>query len=149
MLLLTVLSARCCRQGKRGIEKPPFQLPEYIANTGITKLRNAALEMDEKKKLKSKTRDRVAPKMGRIEIDYQVGMCGCVFVRARACVSVSVYVYVCATTASLDLVPVACRNRRRSLRNALFAVRFCTTRSSSSRRSRRCRDRETCTSSCT
>ena len=60
------------RQGKRGIEKPPFQLPEYIANTGITKLRNAALEADEKKKLKSKTRERMAPKMGKIEIDYQV-----------------------------------------------------------------------------
>ncbi len=59
-------------QGKRGIEKPPFQLPEYIANTGITKLRNATKEADEKKKLKSKTRDRMAPKMGGIEIDYQV-----------------------------------------------------------------------------
>jgi splicing factor 3B subunit 2 len=59
-------------QGKRGIEKPPFELPEYIAATGITKLRETAREMDEKKKLKSKTRDRVQPKRGRIEIDYQV-----------------------------------------------------------------------------
>ncbi len=62
----------CALQGKRGIEKPPFELPEYIAATGITKLRETARQLDEQKKLKSKTRDRMAPKMGRIEIDYQV-----------------------------------------------------------------------------
>jgi hypothetical protein len=26
-------------QGKRGIEKPPFQLPDFIAATGIEKIR--------------------------------------------------------------------------------------------------------------
>ena len=59
-------------QGKRGIEKPPFALPDYIAATGITKMRNSDVEKGDDKTLKSKTRDRFAPKMGKIEIDYQV-----------------------------------------------------------------------------
>ena len=31
-------------QGKRGIEKPPFELPEYIQATGITEMRAALAE---------------------------------------------------------------------------------------------------------
>lgn len=59
-------------QGKLGLQKPPFQLPDFITNTGITKLRSTDLDTQDAKTLKAKTRERVAPKMGRIEIDYQV-----------------------------------------------------------------------------
>lgn len=59
-------------QGKRGIEKVPYQLPEFIAETGIAKIRETILEQEALKKGKQKARERIRPKMGRIDIDYQV-----------------------------------------------------------------------------
>lgn len=59
-------------QGKRGIEKLPFQLPEFIAETGIAKIRDAVMEQEALRKGKQKARERVRPKMGKIDIDYQV-----------------------------------------------------------------------------
>jgi splicing factor 3B subunit 2 len=59
-------------QGKRGIEKPPFRLPEFIADTGIARIRESILESDALKKSKTKARERLQPKMGKIDIDYQV-----------------------------------------------------------------------------
>ena len=38
-------------QGKRGIEKTPFELPEFIAMTGIDKIRAAIEEADSLKKV--------------------------------------------------------------------------------------------------
>ncbi|KAI3907252.1 hypothetical protein MKW92_005137 [Papaver armeniacum] len=58
--------------GKRGIEKQPFQLPDFIAATGIEKIRQAYIEKEDSKKLKQKQRDRMKPKMGYMGIDYQV-----------------------------------------------------------------------------
>lgn len=58
-------------QGKRGIEKPPFELPEFIKATGIMEMRQALQEKEDQKTLKSKMRERVRPKMGKIDIDYQ------------------------------------------------------------------------------
>jgi splicing factor 3B subunit 2 len=58
-------------QGKRGIEKPPFQLPAYIADTGIATMRDAIKEKEANMSLKQKTRERVQPKMGKVDIDYQ------------------------------------------------------------------------------
>ena len=58
--------------GARGVEKPPFQLPEFIAATGIEKIRATVMEKEQGKKLKSKSKERVQPKMGKIDIDYQV-----------------------------------------------------------------------------
>ncbi|KAJ8141833.1 hypothetical protein OY671_005007 [Metschnikowia pulcherrima] len=51
---------------KRGLERAPFQLPKYIANTGIAEMRNHDADS-----LKKSQRDRVQPKMGRLDIDYQ------------------------------------------------------------------------------
>ena len=59
-------------QGKRGIEKPAFALPDFIVDTGIMKLRGAMAEAEEGKKAASKARERMQPKMGKIDIDYQV-----------------------------------------------------------------------------
>jgi splicing factor 3B subunit 2 len=56
---------------KRGIEKPPFALPKFIQETGIAEMRDAALEKDAEKTLKQKQRERVQPKMGKLDIDYQ------------------------------------------------------------------------------
>lgn len=58
-------------QGKRGIEKPPFDLPAFIKKTGIMEMRASLQEKDESKTLKAKMRERVRPKMGKIDIDYQ------------------------------------------------------------------------------
>ena len=58
-------------QGKRGIEKPPFKLPDFIRSTGIMEMRQALQEKEDEKSLKSKMRERVRPKMGKIGIDYQ------------------------------------------------------------------------------
>lgn len=59
-------------QGKRGVEKPPFKLPEFIADTGISKIRASVIEQEALKKSKQKARDRMQPRMGKIDIDYQV-----------------------------------------------------------------------------
>lgn len=58
--------------GGRGREKPPYQLPEFIAETGIAKIRTSLHEQDAEKKAKAKARERVRPSTGKIDIDYQV-----------------------------------------------------------------------------
>ena len=59
-------------QGKRGIEKAAFQLPEFIADTGIAKIRASVIEQESMKKSKQKAKDKMQPRMGKIDIDYQV-----------------------------------------------------------------------------
>jgi splicing factor 3B subunit 2 len=55
---------------KRGVLKQPFRLPDFIEATGISKIRdNSATD---KKSLKQKSRERMQPKLGRMDIDYQV-----------------------------------------------------------------------------
>lgn len=56
---------------KRGIEKPPFKLPKFITDTGITEMRDAVLEKQAEQTLKQKQRERVSGKMGKLDIDYQ------------------------------------------------------------------------------
>ncbi|PSK41113.1 hypothetical protein C7M61_000785 [Candidozyma pseudohaemuli] len=52
--------------GKKGYEVPPFKLPKFIQDTGIAEMRNYDPES-----LKKEQRDRVQPKMGKLDIDYQ------------------------------------------------------------------------------
>lgn len=59
-------------QGKRGIEKTPFRLPDYIAATGIQEIRDAYRSREDSKKAAAKQRDRMNPKLGKLDIDYQV-----------------------------------------------------------------------------
>ncbi|KAI9883844.1 MAG: mRNA binding protein puf3 [Watsoniomyces obsoletus] len=56
---------------KRGIEKAPFSLPKFIQETGIAEMRDAVLEKQDQASLKQKQRERVQPKMGKLDIDYQ------------------------------------------------------------------------------
>lgn len=52
--------------------KPPFKLPENIEATGIAKLRDPFTERDGQKMIKQKLKERMNPKMGKIDIDYTV-----------------------------------------------------------------------------
>jgi len=65
-------SKRRYMAGKRGVEKPPFKLPEYIEATGISKIRQAIMERISEQSLKAKNREKMHPKMGKLDIDYQV-----------------------------------------------------------------------------
>ncbi|KAK3054974.1 hypothetical protein LTR09_004134 [Extremus antarcticus] len=56
---------------KRGVEKAGFALPKFIAETGISDMRDAVLEKQAEASLKSRQRERVQPKMGKLDIDYQ------------------------------------------------------------------------------
>jgi splicing factor 3B subunit 2 len=51
---------------RKGLERPPFQLPKYIQDTGIQDMRGA-----DDRNLRQQQRDKVQPKMGRLDIDYQ------------------------------------------------------------------------------
>lgn len=64
-------SKRRYLQGKRGYEKPPFQLPDFIRQTGIMEMRDSIQDKESNKTLKAKTRERVQPKMGKIQMNYQ------------------------------------------------------------------------------
>ncbi len=58
-------------QGKRGVEKAAFTLPKFIEDTGIGEVRGASQEDESKMSAKQKGRSRVAPKMGKIDVDYK------------------------------------------------------------------------------
>ncbi|KAI8904706.1 hypothetical protein EDD86DRAFT_212610 [Gorgonomyces haynaldii] len=49
-------------QGKRGTEKIPYELPEYVKETGIMELRDPTSHSN---------RNRYKAKMGKLDIDYQ------------------------------------------------------------------------------
>ena len=49
-----------------------LRFPAFIADTGIAKIRQNYIEREEAKKAKLKQKDKMNPKMGRIDIDYQV-----------------------------------------------------------------------------
>jgi splicing factor 3B subunit 2 len=63
---------RAFLQGKRGVEKPPWELPDFLAATGIGKVREAYAAKEDAKSLKGKSREKMTPKMGKIDIDYQL-----------------------------------------------------------------------------
>lgn len=51
---------------KRGASKAPFRLPKFIRDTGISEMRD-----HDQESLKKLQRDRVQPKMNKLDIDYQ------------------------------------------------------------------------------
>ncbi|KAJ2368907.1 hypothetical protein H4S01_001318 [Coemansia sp. RSA 2610] len=58
-------------QYKRGMEKPPFELPDFIRATGIMEMREAVKEKEDEKKTKATARERMRPKMNKLTLDYQ------------------------------------------------------------------------------
>jgi splicing factor 3B subunit 2 len=70
-------------QNKQGSEQSPFTLPKFIADTGIGGMREAYREKEDAKTAKATQRDRMAPKMGKMEINCRslgvlLVLCGCV-----------------------------------------------------------------------
>eukprot|EP01086_Lenisia_limosa_P003156 TRINITY_DN17418_c0_g1_i1.p1 TRINITY_DN17418_c0_g1~~TRINITY_DN17418_c0_g1_i1.p1 ORF type:complete len:517 (+),score=143.36 TRINITY_DN17418_c0_g1_i1:85-1635(+) len=57
---------------KRGYVKPPFELPDFIKATGIHKMRDNTDEMQINPSLSQKAKEKVRPKMGKIDIDFNV-----------------------------------------------------------------------------
>jgi len=55
---------------KRGIEKVPWQLPKFIQETGISEMRDAAIQKAEEMTMRQKQRERVQGKVGKLDIDY-------------------------------------------------------------------------------
>lgn len=53
---------------KKGVEKPPFELPKFILDTGILEMRNTT-ESDNST-LKQRMRERVQPKSGQLDMDF-------------------------------------------------------------------------------
>ena len=56
---------------KRGIEKAPFQLPDFIAKTGISDVRGSINDDETSETIRQKNRNRVNPKMGALDVDYR------------------------------------------------------------------------------
>lgn len=60
-------------QGKRGMEKSAFSLPDFIAATGIAKIRSNIEDAGaDDKKSKTKAREKLQPKLGKMDIAYEV-----------------------------------------------------------------------------
>ncbi|KAJ9461884.1 Pre-mRNA-splicing factor sap145 [Diplonema papillatum] len=53
---------------KRGFTKPPFELPSFIAATGIARIREAYLEREEQRK--DRLKGQVRAKVNRLDIDF-------------------------------------------------------------------------------
>ena len=58
-------------QGKKGYEKPPFRLPQFILDTGIAELRDSVMQVEDEQTAKQKNRARTTPKLGAIDVDYR------------------------------------------------------------------------------
>ncbi|ORZ09208.1 hypothetical protein BCR42DRAFT_334858 [Absidia repens] len=56
----------------RSEEKPPFDLPDFIKDTGVMEVRDNLKKQQEQKRQKAKTRERRNPKLGKTDLDYQV-----------------------------------------------------------------------------
>lgn len=52
--------------------KTPFKLPDFIEATGIAKLRDPFSVADGARIVQQKLRERMNPKLGKIDIDYQI-----------------------------------------------------------------------------
>ena len=65
---------RAYLQGKKGLEKPPFALPEYINRTGIMDMRDTYKQREEEagSRAKQSAKARMRPKMGKVDIDYEI-----------------------------------------------------------------------------
>ena len=55
----------CCKYTNR------FEITEFIKDTGIMEMRESVKEKEDASKLKTKMRERMQPKMGKLDIDYQ------------------------------------------------------------------------------
>ncbi|KAI8093143.1 uncharacterized protein BX664DRAFT_329025 [Halteromyces radiatus] len=52
-------------------DKPPFELPEFIKDTGIMEVRDNLKKQEQKKRQKTKKREQRRPKLGKMDLEYQ------------------------------------------------------------------------------
>lgn len=57
---------------RKGFLKRTFKLPDFIENTGIAKLRDPLVEKSSLKMVRQKLKERMNPRLGKIDIDYEV-----------------------------------------------------------------------------
>uniref|UniRef100_A0A7S1KPH0 PSP proline-rich domain-containing protein n=1 Tax=Percolomonas cosmopolitus TaxID=63605 RepID=A0A7S1KPH0_9EUKA len=57
---------------KRGYEKPPFELPDFIKNTGVQEVREKYEKKLQERSAKTRARDRMLAKLSKTDIDYQI-----------------------------------------------------------------------------
>lgn len=50
----------------------PYHTIDFIKATGISKIRGALVEKEKQQSNSTKSRERVRPKLGKIDIDYQI-----------------------------------------------------------------------------
>lgn len=65
-------SKRKYLDGKRGVEKNPYRLPDYIDATGIQKLRDALAAEESSQSARKQAQARLRPKMGKMSVDYEI-----------------------------------------------------------------------------
>jgi splicing factor 3B subunit 2 len=58
--------------GKRGFLKAPYQLPSYIKETGIVEQRSALRAREESMSMGAKARDKINPRLGKLDLDYEL-----------------------------------------------------------------------------
>ncbi|KAI8872649.1 DUF382-domain-containing protein [Ramicandelaber brevisporus] len=58
-------------KSKRIQQARTYELPDYIKATGVMQMRELALEKDAEKTLRSRMREHVMPKLGRMNLDYE------------------------------------------------------------------------------
>ena len=56
----------------KGLFKKIYKLPDYIEKTGISKLRDPLTEKNTMRMIRLKMKERMNPKLGKIDIDYEV-----------------------------------------------------------------------------
>ena len=116
----------------------------FIADTGIATQRDAVKEKEDQQSLKQKTRERVQPKMGKIDIDYQ--KLHDAFFRYQTKPKMTEFGEVCVRPfLSVVLVPLFADQERELMLYIL--PRAATTRARSTRPSSRRSGRATCRTS--
>ena len=53
------------------MEKQPFELPDFIKDTGVPQMRASMRQADDNKSFQAKQREKIRPKMGKLSMDYQ------------------------------------------------------------------------------
>lgn len=65
-------SKRKFMANKRGVDRVPYKLPDFIEATGIARIRATVIRKEQEKTLKAKQREKIRPKTGKMDIDFKV-----------------------------------------------------------------------------
>ena len=65
-------SKRKYMANKRGVDRVPYRLPNFIEATGIARIRAAVIQKEQERTMKARQREKIRPKTGRMDIDFKV-----------------------------------------------------------------------------